>query len=90
VTAFVDGYSNRVMDQGYRPQSAVPWAAEDVPKVVQYVAHLVRTELGLPKLLVARDLFCLTIMWNCISRGRTAVEWCLTDIRLQDGTDLCS
>jgi hypothetical protein len=86
VHTYVDGYANRVLAKGYRPQSAVPWTAEDVPRVVQHMAQLACTEHGFSKVLVARDLFCLTILWNSVSRGLTAVQWCLSDISLKDGT----
>jgi hypothetical protein len=87
VATFVDGYANKVMQKGYRPQSAVPWVADDVPRVVSHMVALLVTKSGLSKVLVARDLFCLTILWESVSRGMTAVEWCLMDITLEDGTN---
>jgi hypothetical protein len=85
VVTFVDGYANKVMQEGYRPQSAVPWVADNVPRVVSHMAALLLTESGLSKVLVAPDIFCLTILWESVSRGMTAMEWCLWDITLEDG-----
>ncbi len=85
VEEFVNGYVNLMHERGYRPQSAAPWAVSDVVKVVQHMNQLVQTEEGLARVLVARDLFCLTIQWTCVTRGITAVEWCLNDITLKDG-----
>jgi hypothetical protein len=60
--------------------------AEDVLKVTLHMAEQLRAESGVARVLVARDLFCLCVMWRCVSRGVTAVEWRLSDIQLLDGT----
>jgi hypothetical protein len=86
VAGVVDGYGKCLSEHGYRPQSAVPWMAEDVLKVTLHMAEQLRAESGVARVLVARDLFCLCVMWRCVSRGVTAVEWRLSDVQLLDGT----
>ncbi len=88
VEKFEKGYANSMRSKGYRPQSAAPWAPGDVTKVVHHLAAMVQNEEGLARVLAARDLFCLTVQWQCVSRGITAVEWSLGDITLGSGREL--
>jgi hypothetical protein len=87
VAGVVDGYGKCLAKHGYRPQSAVPWMAEDVQKITLHMAEQLRAETGVARVLVARDLFylCVMYMWRCVSRGVTAVEWRLSDSQLLDG-----
>ncbi len=88
VDDFLDGYTRQMSDHGYRPQSAAPWHLEDVVSVVQHLSHVVRDQQGMTRVLAARDLFLLTVQWTCVSRGTTAVQWCINDITLRDGTNI--
>jgi hypothetical protein len=85
VAGVVDGYGKCLAKHGYRPQSAVPWMAEDVLKVTLHMAEQLRAKTGVARVLVARDMFCLCVMWRCVSRGVTAVDWRLSDIQLLNG-----
>ena len=87
VEKFTQGYARWMRDQGYRPQAAVPWNTGDVTRVAKYLAGLVETEAGLTQVLCARDLFCLTVQWQCMTRGVTAVEWRISDVTRARGTN---
>ncbi len=79
------GYASFMRQHGYRPQSAVPWDASDVEKVMSHLAAQGALSHGVDRVLLARDLFCLSAQWTFLSRGVTAVEWRIEDITLQDG-----
>jgi len=86
VAEFVSGYCKYMQLRGYRRQAAAPWKAADVERVAAHLIEQVALSTGVDRVLLSRDLFCLTIQWACVTRGLTAAEWRLEDISVHEGT----
>jgi hypothetical protein len=70
---------------GYRPTSATPWTEPDLLVVLTHLDSVIHTSVGFIRLLLLRDGYCLSVMWQTLSRGDNAVDWRLDNIRLPTG-----
>jgi hypothetical protein len=80
------GYRRHLVELGYRPQSAVPWAEQDLATVLADLDLRSASATGVLLLKLKRDAFTLTVLWETCSRGATAVCWRLKDLYLPSGT----
>jgi hypothetical protein len=85
VTEWATGYTRWLAHLGYNPQSAHPWALDDLRKVLEHLDARIASTTGFSLLLLHRDAFTMTILWETCSRGATAVSWCLEDLWLASG-----
>lgn len=70
---------------GYNPQSAIPWAEGDLAAVLSSLDHRASSAQDVSLLKLLPDAFTLTILWDTCSRGATAVCWRLQDLFLPSG-----
>jgi hypothetical protein len=82
---WLKGYTRTCNTAGYRPTSAPPWTEPDTLVALTFLASVVDKSAGLPLLLLLRDGFCMSVMWQTMSRGDNAVAWRLENIRLPTG-----
>ncbi len=79
------GYRRWLVQLGYSPQSAIPWAEGDLARTLAALDRRMAVAEGVPKLKLLRDAFTLTILWETCSRGATAVCWRVQDMFLPTG-----
>jgi hypothetical protein len=85
ISKFLKGYGNRCKDWGYHPTSAPPWDEEELLLTLNHLESTLPNITGIPKMLLLRDAYCLSVMWQTMSRGDNAVDWRLDNIRLPTG-----
>jgi hypothetical protein len=85
ITKYLRGYSKFCKKKGYHPTSAAPWGEAELLVTLAHLHATLPASTGIPKLLLLRDGFCLSIMWQTMSRGDNAVDWRLENIRLPTG-----
>jgi hypothetical protein len=90
VQEWYGGYRRWLVEQGYRPQSAVPWAEEDLVAVLAAVDKRISITDGIEREKLLRDAFTLCVLWETCSRGATAVCWRVQDLWLPSGMPFAS
>jgi hypothetical protein len=82
------GYLKRLKGVGVQATAAHPWKERQVVELLQFFnAEMARVE-GAEQVVVIRDAFLVTSMWETQCRGVNAGSWRLENLRVPGGTQL--
>ena len=90
VRGFAKGYKNHATDLGYQKRGAVPLEEADMSQLLQQLHLQQQTLTGTDQLLLSRDGFTFSLLWQSCFRGFNAGGIRLQDIKLPTGRSAIS
>lgn len=85
IQTFRKGYAKCAREQGYRQTSAKPWEESDVLQVLAFLNGRIAKSTCIEAMLLLRDGFLFSVLWQTKSRGINAGAWRLDNIKLPTG-----
>ena len=82
---FRQGYAKFAVEQGYQQTSARPWQECEVVGVLQHISRQLLQARGIQAVLLARDAFLFSVLWQSKSRGVNAGAWRVENVKLTSG-----
>ena len=82
---FRQGYAKFAAEQGYQQVSALPWQEGEVIGVLQHLSKQLLQAKGIQAVLLARDAFLFSVLWQSKSRGVNAGAWRVENVKLMSG-----
>ena len=78
-------YAKFAAEQGYEQASALPWQEGEVTGVPQCLSKRLLQARGIQAVLLARDAFLFSVLWQSKSRGVNAGAWRVENVKLMSG-----
>ena len=82
---FRQGYAKFAAEQGYQQVSARPWQEHEVVGVLHHISRQLQQARGIQAVLLARDAFLFSVLWQSKSRGVNAGAWRVENVKLMSG-----